>query len=76
MIFVNRAIIDLDHAIEKSKLHVPVIRQVHDERVFDLAVTSVERAGDIFTYSMVSAASPAVPLLVDAGIGSNRDETH
>jgi len=53
------AIIDLDHAIEKSKLHIPMIIQAHDKRVFGIAASIVERAGDIITYSMVSATSLA-----------------
>ena len=73
---IKRAMIDLDRAIEKSKLDIHMIMQVHDELVFEVAKDSVEQAGDIITKSMVSAAELDVPLIVDVGIGSNWDEAH
>jgi DNA polymerase-1 len=71
---IKRAMIDLDRVIEKSKLDIHMIMQVHDELVFEVAESIVEQASDIITNSMVSAAELAVPLLVDVGIGSNWDE--
>ena len=73
---IKRAMIDLDRAIEKSKLDIHMIMQVHDELVFEVAEGIVEQASDIITNSMVSAAELAVPLIVDVGIGSNWDEAH
>jgi DNA polymerase-1 len=73
---IKRAMIDLDRAIEKSKLDIHMIMQVHDELVFEVAESIVEQASDIITNSMVSAAELAVPLIVDVGIGSNWDEAH
>jgi DNA polymerase-1 len=73
---IKRAMIDLDRVIEKSKLDIHMIMQVHDELVFEVADNIVEQASDIITNSMVSAAELAVPLLVDVGIGSNWDEAH
>jgi len=73
---IKRAMIELDGVIEKSKLDIHMIMQVHDELVFEVAETILEKASDIITNSMVSAASLAVPLLVDVGIGNNWDEAH
>jgi DNA polymerase-1 len=73
---IKRAMIDLDQAIEKSKLDIHMIMQVHDELVFEVAEGIVEQASDIITNSMVSAAELAVPLIVDVGIGNNWDEAH
>ena len=73
---IKRAMIDLDRAIEKSKLDIHMIMQVHDELVFEVAESIVEKAGGIITNSMVHAAELAVPLIVDVGIGSNWDEAH
>jgi DNA polymerase-1 len=73
---IKRAMIDLDRAIEKSKLDIHMIMQVHDELVFEVAEGIVEQASDIITNSMVSAAELAVPLIVDVGIGNNWDEAH
>ena len=73
---IKRAMIELDGVIEKSKLDIHMIMQVHDELVFEVADDIVEQASDIITNSMVSAASLAVPLIVDVGIGNNWDEAH
>ena len=68
--------IDLDRVIEKSKLAIHMIMQVHDELVFEVSEGIAEEASDIITNSMVGAAELAVPLIIDVGIGSNWDEAH
>jgi DNA polymerase-1 len=68
--------IDLDRVIEESTLDIHMIMQVHDELVFEVAEGIVEQASDIITNSMVGAATLAVPLIVDVGIGTNWDEAH
>jgi DNA polymerase-1 len=73
---IKRAMIDLDGVIEKSKLDIRMIMQVHDELVFEVPQGIVEEASDIIKNSMVSAASLSVPLIVDIGIGKNWDEAH
>ncbi|NNF95697.1 MAG: DNA polymerase I, partial [Halobacteria archaeon] len=73
---IKRAMIDLDRAIEKSKLDIHMIMQVHDELVFEVAESTVDQASDIIVNGMVNAAELAVPLIVDVGIGSNWDEAH
>jgi DNA polymerase-1 len=73
---IKRAMIELDGVIEKSKLDIHMIMQVHDELVFEVADEIVEQASDIIINSMVGAAELAVPLIVDVGIGSNWDEAH
>ena len=73
---IKRAMIDLDRVIEKSKLAIHMIMQVHDELVFEVSEGIAEEASDIITNSMVGAAELAVPLIIDVGIGSNWDEAH
>ena len=73
---IKRAMIELDGVIEKSKLDIHMIMQVHDELVFEVADGIVGQASDIIINSMVGAAELAVPLIVDVGIGSNWDEAH
>ena len=73
---IKRAMIELDGVIEKSKLDIHMIMQVHDELVFEVADDIVEQANDIIINSMVGAAELAVPLIVDVGIGTNWDEAH
>jgi DNA polymerase-1 len=73
---IKRAMIELDSVIEKSKLDIHMIMQVHDELVFEVADDIVEQASDIIINNMVGAAELAVPLIVDVGLGSNWDEAH
>ena len=73
---IKRAMIELDGVIEKSKLDIHMIMQVHDELVFEVADDIVEQASDIIINSMVGAAELAVPLIVDVGLGNNWDEAH
>lgn len=73
---IKRAMIDLDGVIEKSKLDIRMIMQVHDELVFEVPEGIVEEASNIIKNSMVSAASLSIPLIVDVGIGNNWDEAH
>ena len=73
---IKRAMIELDGVIEKSKLDIHMIMQVHDELVFEVADDILEQASDIIINSMVGAAVLAVPLIVDVGIGNNWDEAH
>ncbi len=73
---IKRAMIELDGVIEKSKLDIHMIMQVHDELVFEVAEEMIEQASDIITNSMVGAAELAVPLIVDVGVGNNWDEAH
>jgi len=73
---IKRAMIELDRVIEKSKLDIHMIMQVHDELVFEVADNIVEQTCDIIINSMVGAAQLAVPLIVDVGVGNNWDEAH
>jgi len=73
---IKRAMIELDRMIEKSKLDIHMIMQVHDELVFEVAEGIVVQASDIITNNMVTAAELAVPLIVDVGVGNNWDEAH
>ncbi len=73
---IKRAMIELDGVIERSKLDIHMIMQVHDELVFEVADDIVEQASDIITDRMVSAAELGVPLIVDVGVGNNWDEAH
>jgi DNA polymerase-1 len=53
-----------------------MIMQVHDELVFEVASGEVETVSSRICELMSGAAKLAVPLLVEAGAGSNWDEAH
>jgi DNA polymerase-1 len=50
--------------------------QVHDELVFEVADTEVATLTSAIPDLMAAVASLDVPLLVEAGVGTNWDQAH
>ncbi|WP_260294015.1 DNA polymerase I [Sedimenticola hydrogenitrophicus] len=73
---IKRAMLAVDGWIEAERPPVKMIMQVHDELVFEVAEAQLEPVCEQIRGFMESAASLAVPLLVDVGIGDNWDEAH
>ena len=73
---IKKAMISVNNWLLESKVDAKLIMQVHDELVLEVAEDQVEhvRAGVIARMS--AAAQLKVPLLVEAGVGSNWDEAH
>ena len=59
-----------------SDFSASLIMQVHDELVLEVEKDAVEQVTAKVTEIMSHATKLDVPLLVDAGIGSNWDEAH
>ncbi|MNL88301.1 DNA polymerase I [compost metagenome] len=53
-----------------------MILQVHDELVFDVPKTEVERVRPVIEELMKSAIKMEVPILVESGLGQNWLEAH
>ncbi len=73
---IKRAMLAVDGWIEAERPPVKMVMQVHDELVFEVAQAELEPVCERIRGYMESAASLAVPLLVDIGIGDNWDEAH
>jgi len=73
---IKRAMIAVDKALDESKVDARVVMQVHDELVVEVLKKDVEAVADLLRIEMEQAATLAVPLVVDVGIGSNWDEAH
>ncbi|HEB83317.1 MAG TPA: DNA polymerase I, partial [Gammaproteobacteria bacterium] len=73
---IKRAMIAVDHALEKSRLDAHVVMQVHDELVVEVKASDVEALADLVRTEMEQAAELKVPLVVGIGIGDNWDEAH
>jgi DNA polymerase-1 len=73
---IKRAMLAVDGWIEAERPPVKMIMQVHDELVFEVAEAELEPVCERIRGFMESAASLAVPLLVEVGIGDNWDEAH
>jgi DNA polymerase I len=73
---IKRAMIEVDAWLQSSRVPARLIMQVHDELVLEVADSAVPTiVGQLRTH-MVRAATLAVPLKVDIGIGRNWDEAH
>jgi DNA polymerase-1 len=73
---IKRAMIDVDAWLQSSRIPARLIMQVHDELVLEVADGAIEAmVGQLRTH-MAQAATLAVPLKVDVGIGRNWDEAH
>ncbi|HQQ77503.1 MAG TPA: DNA polymerase [Thermoanaerobaculia bacterium] len=68
---VKKAMLALDAALEKELPGVRLLLQVHDELVLEAPAALAEKAAALARRTMEGAASLAVPLTVDVGIGLN-----
>ena len=73
---IKRAMITVDHWLEREHPGATLIMQVHDELVFEVVTSAVEEVTAQVRILMSQAADLAVPLVVDVGIGQNWDQAH
>ncbi|QXH56702.1 DNA polymerase I [Pseudomonas maumuensis] len=73
---IKRAMVAVDNWLSESGLDARVILQVHDELVLEVREDLVEQVKTEIRVHMSGAAQLDVPLLVEAGVGSNWDEAH
>ncbi len=73
---IKMAMLKIDNWIQKSRLDIKMLMQVHDELVFEVAQDEVEVAKTTITEIMSHVAQLNVPLVVDVGVGMNWDEAH
>ncbi len=70
---IKRAMIAIDHWLQKNSINAKMIMQVHDELVFEVAEAEAEILMDKVRSCMMDAATLKVPLLVSIGLGDNWD---
>lgn len=77
---IRRAMIKMDDALKNAGLSAKMLLQVHDELIFELPETEVEKTTAVVKNIMENATMPAlalsVPLKVDARAAKNWDEAH
>ncbi|WP_343313325.1 DNA polymerase I [Brucella sp. BE17] len=77
---IRRAMIRMEEALETETLAARMLLQVHDELIFEVPDTEVEKTIPVVRTIMENAAMPAVslsvPLHVDARAAHNWDEAH
>ncbi|MEM1403903.1 MAG: DNA polymerase I [Pseudomonadota bacterium] len=73
---IKRAMLSVDEWLSGGNADARMIMQVHDELVLEVAEDSLDEVCNELCDRMSNAAELAVPLLVEAGRGSNWDEAH
>ena len=73
---IKAAMIAVDAWITASEAPLRMIMQVHDELVFEVTEGYEDDAQRHLRHFMMNAATLAVPLVVEIGVGSNWDEAH
>ena len=73
---IKRAMIAVDHWLTEAKLQSVMIMQVHDELILETPQDEVQAISEGLKEQMSQAASLAVPLVVDVGVGDNWEQAH
>ncbi|WP_116368452.1 DNA polymerase I [Parahaliea mediterranea] len=73
---IKKAMLAVDAWLREEGADARLIMQVHDELVLEVARDKVDAISARVCELMSGAASLAVPLLVEAGVGDNWDEAH
>jgi DNA polymerase-1 len=62
--------------LEKEKLSAKMLLQVHDELIFDVPKSEIDKTISVIKNIMENVTQLDVPLEVDTGFGENWDEAH
>ena len=73
---IKLAMIEVDGWLATSGLDARMIMQVHDELVFEVAESDLEKLLQPVADLMQGATTLDVPLIVDVGVGDNWEEAH
>jgi DNA polymerase-1 len=73
---IKVAMMNIQQRLEKEKLQTKMILQVHDELVFEVKATELEKVKKMVKQEMETAIKLDVPLKVDVGVGKNWLEAH
>lgn len=73
---IKKAMIDVQAWLDRGDVDARMIMQVHDELVFDVAASDVERLSAEVSDRMARVAELSVPLEVDTGVGHSWEQAH
>ena len=73
---IKRAMISVDQWIQQTSPELKLIMQVHDELVFEIKESDLDKSAAEISQRMQQAAVLSIPLIVDYGMGDNWDEAH
>ena len=73
---IKRAMVSVDAWLVSSGLNARMTMQVHDELIFEVDASQVDKLVVGIKSAMEGAAELLVPLIVDVGVGDNWDQAH
>ena len=73
---IKIAMVRIDERMRLERLKSKMILQVHDELIFEVLTSELEKLKDLVIYEMSNAVKLDVPLKVDWGTGNNWFEAH
>jgi DNA polymerase-1 len=73
---IKIAMVRIDERMRLERLKSKMILQVHDELIFEVLTSELEKLKDLVIYEMSNAVKLDVPLKVDWGPGNNWFEAH
>ncbi len=73
---IKLAMLATDKWLQQEQPQVKMLMQVHDELVFEVAITQLDSACEKINQYMSAAMKLDVPLVVEVGVGNNWDEAH
>lgn len=73
---IKLAMVNIFNEFNNQQLQSKLLLQVHDELVFDVLVTELDRVKEIVKNKMETAVKLSVPLLVEMGFGKNWLDAH
>ena len=73
---IKRAMVSVDAWLASSGLNARMTMQVHDELIFEVDASQVNKLVVGIKLAMEGAAELLVPLIVDVGVGDNWDQAH
>ena len=73
---IKIAMINIHNRLNSEKFASKMILQVHDELIFEVVISELDRLKEMVIYEMSNAVTLDVPLMVDWGTGNNWFEAH
>jgi DNA polymerase-1 len=73
---IKLAMLAIHRELKGAGMETRMILQVHDELLFDVPRSELERAREMVRRAMEGAMTLAVPLKVDVGVGTSWLEAH
>jgi DNA polymerase-1 len=73
---IKIAMVKINDRMKSEKLLSKMILQVHDELIFEVPTSELEKLKEMVLYEMSNAVKLDVPLKVDWGTGNNWFEAH